>query len=209
MLTSLDALRPKISGEAWSLLEAVPSAKPFYLDSLPQEVLDAAWAMGNPYLRVEYLSHFLPSEEWYRIKPFVFDRLNSSQILPTPTLWSIGGNLAGCPVFAILGGAAEFTIAKGFLPLGDAKIDLTFPEPSELGLLYRRWIAQAMASFAHYHAGHQFPWDLPCLEALTPPQQWTPDAHKALSGLNRELEAGLIDLKRTVPGFAGPDEWYI
>lgn len=160
---------------------------------------------GGPY------TIFIPfAEQLCKSRAAIFEPFESSIyaiIAPNIDDWKIGDGFDGAFVVTVMSGAFEWTIGKGFLPVGSAR-PITLIEPEEIPLLFRRWIAQAIAHTLLLQDQLRYPIPFYLLEEVIPSSQWTTDTHKAIAGLNRELQEGLVDLNTTVPGYGGPDEWY-
>jgi hypothetical protein len=151
------------------------------------------------------------SEQLSQSRSAIFDPFESSIyaiIQPDIDDWKMGSGFDGAFVVTVMSGAYEWTIGKGFLPVSTAR-PITLIESEEIPLLFRRWIAQAIARALLLQDQLRYPIPLHLLEEVIPKSQWTPDAKKAIAGLNHELQEGLINLETTVPGYGGPDEWYV
>jgi hypothetical protein len=98
-------------------------------------------------------------------------------------------------------------IPKGFIA-HSSDLELEEIDITKIPIYFRRWIAQRIAKCLEVEGQLHYPINHSTMETFAPISQWTPDTHKAIAGLNRELQEGLVNLETTVPGYAGPDEWY-
>lgn len=88
------------------------------------------------------------------------------------------------------------------------EINTTEISPEKATVFVTRWMAQRIARHVYSREGISFPISTVDLEDVISKNSWTPEALRALKGLNLEMEAGRVD-DDTVPGYAGPDRFYM
>lgn len=124
------------------------------------------------------------------------------RISPRAADWESGAEWVGAP-------ARSDPDADYRTPRPDHTADLSNPKVeqiSDIAVVVRRWIAGRIARFLK--ARGRLAAGASLVDGFPPPEQWSADARIAREGLLREL--GELDrLQDGIPGFRGPDEFYI
>jgi hypothetical protein len=128
-------------------------------------------------------------------------------ISPDLNAWNQHSDTSGTFAFHIPDANYKTVAPKGYILRSPDGVQLVDISPDQATIRFRRWIASRIAAYLKFHNQLNASPDLAVLDQVTPRENWTEDAHRALNGLLQELEKNSWD-GESVPGFSGPDDFY-
>ncbi len=129
-------------------------------------------------------------------------------VKPDYEYWKEGIHHTG--MFVFLEPDADYKVLpkEGYSTLPLKTADFIAVEQKDIELFYRRWIASRIAIYLQVKGQWQDLENGKVFDDIIPQYQWTQDAHYALKGLIKERNIEPPN-EKLVPGFYGPDEYYM
>jgi hypothetical protein len=165
------------------------------------------WGKGSVLLLLDSSLHDVLTKE----RNVLFNRSDDELkhiIEPEVDAWNRNSDTSGAFAFLIPEINYRFTSPAGYLMRSPDGVQLSAVSPGRVILQFRRWIASKIAGYLNYFNQLNTAPDLSVLEEIAPRESWTEDALMALSGLLKEIGMNPLENGK-VPGFYGPDDFYV